>query len=111
MSQTFENTIAEMKDKLDRISRNKEKIALILIREGWINEADYTKEQLDAFAESLCIVEMAFNTDADGVSCDFTVTDEKDMLGGMVSISMLPDNSIELKGTNEPYDWVSSIGR
>lgn len=98
MSQAFENTIAEMQDKLARISRNKEKIARILIREGWINEADYTKEQLDAFAASLCIVNVDFDTDADGVSCLFSVTDEMDMLGGTLNISMLPDNSIETEG-------------
>lgn len=98
MSDTYEKTIAEMQDKLARIGRNKEKIARIIIREGLINEADYTKEQLDAFAKSLCITNLSFDIDADGVNGLFTVTDETELLGGELNITMLPDNSIELEG-------------
>lgn len=98
MSDNYEKIIAEMQNKLTRIGRNKEKIARVIIREGYINEADYTQEQLDAFAKSLCIKNLGFDLEEDGVNCFFTVADETGLIGSDLGISMLPDNSIEIEG-------------
>ena len=100
MSDTYEKIIAEMQDKLARIGRNKEKIARVIIREGFIKEADYTKEQLDNFAKSLCITNLSFEVEEDGVNGLFTIVDETELLDGELSISMLSDNSIEIEGWN-----------
>lgn len=98
MSDNYEKIIDEIQNKLARIGRNKEKIARVIIREGFINEADYTKEQLDAFANSLCIKNLCFNVEEDGVNGLFTVADETGLLDGDLNISMLSDNSIEIEG-------------
>lgn len=98
MNSNYENIIAEMQDKIARIGRNKEKIARVIIREGFINEADHTQEQLDAFSNSLCIKKLCFDVEEDGVSGLFTIADETGMLDGDLNISMLSDNSIEIEG-------------
>lgn len=98
MNGNYEKVIAEMQDKIARIGRNKEKIARVIIREGFINEADYTQEQLDAFSNSLCIKQMCFDVEEDGVNGLFTVVDETGVLDGDLNISILSDNSIEIEG-------------
>lgn len=98
MNGNYEKVIAEMQDKIARIGRNKEKIARVIIREGFINKEDYTKEQLDAFSDSLRIKRMSFEVEEDGVNGLFTVDDETGLLGGDLDISILPDNSIEIEG-------------
>lgn len=98
MSDHYEKTIAEIQDKIARIGKNKDKIAHIIIRDGFINEADYTQEQLDAFSNTLCIKKICFEEEEDGVNGLFTVADETGLLGGNLNISMLPDNSIEIEG-------------
>ena len=98
MSDNYEKIIAEMQDKLARIGRNKEKIAHVIIREGFINEADYSQEQLDAFANSICIKNLCFDVEEDGVNGLFTVADETGLLDGNLNISILSDNSIEIEG-------------
>ena len=55
VNERFSVYMQDMKDKLDRIGRNKEKLAKIIIREGWINEADYSEEQLNKFTEVIFI--------------------------------------------------------
>ena len=97
-NERFSVYMQDMKDKLDRISRNKEKLAKIIIREGWINEADYSEEQLNKFAEVIFISNVSFEVTENGVCGTFAVSDDQGYLDGSLAFSMGEDNSIDILG-------------
>ena len=98
VNERFSVYMQDMKDKLDRIGRNKEKLAKIIIREGWINEADYSEEQLNKFTEVIFISNVIFETTPNGICGRFVVSDDQGYLDGDLAFSMAEDNSIDILG-------------
>ena len=96
MDKRYEETAALIQEKLARIARNKEKLAQIIIREGWVNEEDYTPEQLQQFAESLYIVRLSY--DDEDKCINLVLHDALNYLQCDLAISMLEDHSVEIEG-------------
>ncbi|MGN0692426.1 MAG: hypothetical protein ACI4K7_08780 [Oscillospiraceae bacterium] len=92
---SFEERVRFLSEKLERIGRNREKLAKIIIRDGWVNEADHTEEELKKFAEELNIVRIDF--DAEEKTITLVVSEPKYMQGDL-SIAVYEDNSIETEG-------------
>ncbi|MBQ8568753.1 MAG: hypothetical protein IJ446_06020 [Oscillospiraceae bacterium] len=98
MSDTYSNNISQIRDKIDRIGRNKEKIGKIIIREGWVNEEEHSEEQLNEFIQSMYIKRISFEAEKDGFTALFVLSDGMGYLGKGLAISMLADNSVEIEG-------------
>lgn len=97
MKRTFSTDVNSIIEKIERIKRNQIKLAEIIIREGWINEADYTQQQLDDFKNSLVISSISFEYADNGFTCLLSVSEER-FLDNNLNISILSDNSIEIEG-------------
>ena len=96
MSMSFEERVRFLSEKLERIGRNREKLAQIIIRDGWLNEEDHTEEELKKFAEELNIVRIDF--DAEEKTITLVVSDSNGFMEENLSIVMYEDNSIETEG-------------
>lgn len=93
---SFEERVSFLSEKLERIGRNREKLAKIIIRDGWVDEADHTEEELKKFAENLNIVRIEF--DAEEKTVTLVVSDSCNIMESKLSIVMYEDNSIETEG-------------
>ena len=97
MKRTFSADANSIAEKMERIGRNQIKLAEIIIREGWINEADYTQKQLEDFKNTILISSVSFKYEDNGYTCLLSVSNEK-YLDEDLNISILSDNSIEIEG-------------
>ena len=93
---SFEERVSFLSEKLERIGRNREKLAKIIIRDGWVDEADHTEEELKKFAENLHIVRIEF--DAEEKNVTLVVSDPCNIMESKLGIVMYEDNSIETEG-------------
>lgn len=93
---SFEERVSFLSEKLERIGRNKEKLAKIIIRDSWVDEEDHTEEELKKFAENLNIVRIEF--DAEEKTVTLVVSDPCNIMESKLSIVMYEDNSIETEG-------------
>ena len=96
VSMSFEERVSFLSEKLERIGRNREKLAKIIIRDGWVDEEDHTEEELKKFAENLNIVRIEF--DAEEKNVTLVVSDPCNIMESKLSIVMYEDNSIETEG-------------
>lgn len=97
MKRTFSADANSITERMERIGRNQIKLAEIIIREGWVNEADYTQKQLEDFKNTILISAVSFKYEDNGYTCLLSVSNEK-YLDGDLNISILSDNSIEIEG-------------
>ncbi|MDD7429771.1 MAG: hypothetical protein SOU50_05920 [Oscillospiraceae bacterium] len=93
---SFEEHVSFLSEKLERIGRNKEKPAKMIIRDGWVDEEDHTEEELKKFAENLNIVRIEFDSEEKTVTP--VVSDPCNIMESKLGIVMYEDNSIETEG-------------
>ena len=91
-------SIALIKEKAEIIDRNIKKLANIVIREGLLNEADYTEENLDEFAEMCYISSLDFKAAKDGVTAIIGLECSGEYIQDRIDFYMLEDNSVKLFG-------------
>lgn len=94
--------IGEIADKLDRINRNKDKIAAVIMREGWYEKGRFPMLDEKKFAESLTIddafVDMEEDDGMNAAVIRFIVVSSEGYLKGRLALEIETDNGLEIVG-------------
>lgn len=94
--------LTEIADKLERINRNKNKIAAVIMREGWYEKGRFPMLDEKRFSDSLSIADAFVDMeDDDGMNAAvirFIVTSSEGYLKGRLAVEIETDNGMEIVG-------------
>lgn len=92
--------LGEIAEKLDKIDRNRSKIADIIARRL---RSIFARD--DGFEKTLHISKALVDLDKDGAIVEFTVkSSDTSLKGAGIDLELSTDNSIEILGVNSSYD-------
>lgn len=96
------NGLSEIADKLERINRNKSKIAAVIMREGWHEKGRFPMLDEKRFSDSLSIadafVDMEEDDGMNAAVIRFIVTSSEGYLKGRLAVEIETDNGMEIVG-------------
>lgn len=94
--------LTEIADKLERINRNKDKIAAVIMREGWYEKGSFPMLDEKKFSDSLSIadafVDMEEDDGMNAAVIRFIVTSSEGYLKGRLAVEIETDNGMEIVG-------------
>lgn len=95
-------SIGEIADKLDRINRNKDKIAAVIMREGWHEKGKFPMLDEKKFSDSLIIADAFVDMEEDdGMAAAvirFIVVSGEGYLKDRLAVEIETDNGMEIVG-------------
>lgn len=91
--QDIMDNFADVAQKLDKLDRNRKKIASLLMDEGYYEGGDP-----DVLAKKLTLENVYVDIDEDGVVVCFTTDSSDGYLSGKIAVEIGADNGIEIIG-------------
>lgn len=100
--QEIMDDLADIAKMLDKVNRNKQKIAEVILRDNWAGSKKYLAESRESFVKGLYIDSCSVEIDEDmGIVVGLLVGGSEGSLKGLLSIELGEDSGLEILGWAE----------